>query len=80
MPVENSLAPEVVYTRAESMRRRRGQVLRRRDVHESREMKQIGLSVSANSELTGYGRKTVRKYLLYPEGVPSYGPRPPQLS
>jgi hypothetical protein len=38
-------------------------------------MKQMGLSVSAISELTGYDRKTVRKYLLNPEGVPDYGPR-----
>jgi len=35
-------------------------------------MKQMGLSVSAISELTGYSRKTVRKYLLNPEGVPDY--------
>ena len=34
-----------------------------------------GLSVRAISELTGYDRKTVRKYLLDPEGVPAYGSR-----
>ncbi len=38
------------------------------------------LSVSAISELTGYDRKTVRKYLLEPEGVPSYGARAPAPS
>ena len=36
-------------------------------------MKQSGLSVSAISEMTGYDRKTVRKYLLEPEAVPTYG-------
>ena len=40
-----------------------------------RQMKQMGRSVSAISELTGYDRKTVRKYLLHPEGVPDYGCR-----
>jgi transposase len=39
------------------------------------ELKQSGLSVTAISELTGYDRKTVRKYLVEPEGVPEYGPR-----
>jgi len=37
-------------------------------------MKPMGLGVSAIGELTGYDRKTVRKYWL-PEGVPDYGPR-----
>jgi transposase len=50
-------------------------VLRGKDVHELGEMKQMGLSVSDISEVTGYDRKTVRKYLLEPEGVPRYGPR-----
>jgi transposase len=44
-------------------------------VHELEEMKQMGLSVLAISEVTGYDRKTVWKYLLEPEGLPSYGPR-----
>jgi transposase len=39
------------------------------------EMKRAGLSIQAISELTGYDRKTVRKHLLKPETVPSYGPR-----
>jgi len=42
-------------------------------VHELEQMKQSGLSVSAISEMTGYDRKTVRKYLLEPEAVPTYG-------
>jgi len=55
-------------------------VLRGKDVHELGEIRQMGLSVSTISEMTGYDRKTVRKYLLNPEGVPSYGPRIPQPS
>jgi transposase len=35
-------------------------------------LKREGLSISAISELTGYDRKTVRKYLLDPDGVPGY--------
>lgn len=50
-------------------------MLRGKDVRELEEMKQMGLSVLAISEVTGYDRKTVRKYLLEPEGLPSYGPR-----
>ena len=46
-----------------------------KDVHELEEMKQMGLSVLAISEVTGYDRKTVRKYLFEPEALPSYGPR-----
>jgi transposase len=42
-------------------------------VHELEQMKQSGLSVSAISDMTGYDRKTVRKYLLGPEAVPTYG-------
>ena len=55
-------------------------MLRGKDVHELEEMKQMGLSVLAISEVTGYDRKTVRKYLLEPEGLPSYGPRVSQPS
>ncbi len=51
-------------------------MLRGKDVHDLEEMKQTGLSVSAISELTGYDRKTVRKYLLNPEGIPEYPARP----
>ena len=76
VPVENSPAPaRWCYTRIDSIRRRCGEVLRGKDVHEVEQMKQMGLSVSAISKLTGYDRKTVRKYLLNPEGVPDYGPR-----
>lgn len=39
------------------------------------ELKRQGLTISAISELTGTDRKTVRKYLVQPEGAPVYGPR-----
>ena len=38
------------------------------------EMKREGLSTQAISNLTGYDRRTVRKYLVNPE-MPDYGPR-----
>jgi transposase len=44
------------------------------------EMKREGLSIQAISALTGYDRKTVRKYLLYPEAVPRYPERPAAAS
>jgi len=44
-------------------------------VYEITELKREGLSIKAIGELLGYDRKTVRKYLLSPESVPSYGPR-----
>jgi hypothetical protein len=45
-------------------------------LHDIEELKRQGFSVLAISELTGYDRKTVRKYLLRPEGVPAYPERP----
>ena len=36
--------------------------------------KRLTLATQAISELTGYDRKTVRKYLLKSEPMPSYGP------
>ena len=50
-------------------------MLRGKDVQEFMEMKREGLSIQSISELTGYDRKTVRKYLLAPVAVPRYGPR-----
>lgn len=55
-------------------------MLRGRDVDEIEEMKQTGMSVSAISELTGYDRKTIRKYLLGSEAVPRYRERGEQPS
>lgn len=40
------------------------------------ELKRQGLSIQAISSVTGFDRKTVRKYLLDPEEIPEYGPRP----
>ena len=53
-------------------------MLRRRDVHDIEELKRQGLSIRAISRLTGYCRKTVRKYLIQPDIVPVYGPREKQ--
>ena len=49
-------------------------------MHDLEEMKQTGMSISAISELTGYDRKTVRKYLLNREALPMYPERPAQRS
>ena len=50
-------------------------MLRGRDVQDFEELKRQGLSIRAISRLTGYCRKTVRKYLIQPDTVPVYGPR-----
>jgi transposase len=44
-------------------------------VYEISELKREGLSVQAISELLGYDRKTIRKYLIQPDAVLEYGPR-----
>ena len=44
------------------------------------QLKREGLSILAISNLTGYDRKTIRKYLLTPEARPVYGPRPAPVS
>lgn len=49
-------------------------MFRGRDVEEISELKREGLSIVAISELTGYDRKTVRKYLIERTGRPVYGP------
>ena len=51
-------------------------MFRGKDVHEVEELKMQGFSLRAISDLTGYDRKTIRKYLISPEAVPVYGPRP----
>jgi transposase len=48
-------------------------------VDEIREMHRQGLSITDIAELTGFDRKTVRKWLIRP-GPPRYGPRPPRPS
>lgn len=55
-------------------------MLRGREVHDLEELKRQGLSVQAISNLTGFDRKTVRKYLIQPEAAPVYGPRALQPS
>jgi transposase len=49
-------------------------------VEEINQLKREGLSILAISNLTGYDRKTIRKYLLAPETRPTYGPRPAPAS
>jgi transposase len=44
-------------------------------VDEINEIKRSGMSIQAISELTGYDRKTIRKYLLKP-AAPGYRGRP----
>jgi transposase len=49
-------------------------------VSDIEELKRQGLSIQAISKITGFDRKTIRKYLLKPEGTPVYGPRPARPS
>lgn len=53
-------------------------MLRGKDVQEVEELKRQGLSIRAIGRLTGYDRKTIRKYLVQRESVPAYGPRAQQ--
>ena len=39
-------------------------------------MRREGLSITAIAELTGFDRKTIRKYLAHPDLEPRYMPRP----
>lgn len=55
-------------------------MLRGGEVHHIQELKRQGLSLSAIASLTGYDRKTIRKYLAPEEPVPIYGPRAPRES
>jgi len=48
-------------------------LLRGRDVQELNELQRQGMSIQAISKLTGWDRKTVRKYLLQPSALPEYG-------
>jgi len=49
-------------------------------VHDIERLKREGLSIKAISKLTGWDRKTIRKYLIKPEATPTYGPREPRPS
>jgi len=49
-------------------------------VEEIDRLKREGLSILAISNLTGYDRKTIRKYLAEPTATPAYEPRPAAAS
>src|SRR5579862_6404288 len=55
-------------------------MFRGKDVQEIEELKRQGLSVRGISKLTGYDRKTIRRYLGGGSGTPAYGPRPAAAS
>jgi transposase len=65
----------VVYTRLWNTEEGR-LLFRGKDVDEINQLKREGLSILAISELTGYDRKTIRKYLLKPTAQPVYAVRP----
>ena len=50
-------------------------MLRGGEVNEITELRRQGLSITQISTLTGFDRKTIRKYLTTPK-LPRYGPRP----
>ena len=50
-------------------------MLRGGDVNEIQELRRQGLSITQIGTLTGFDRKTIRKYLGHPQR-PCYGPRP----
>jgi hypothetical protein len=45
-------------------------------VQELKELQRQGMSIQAISELTGWDRKTIRKYVQAAGVAPEYGPRP----
>ncbi|MGB7729138.1 MAG: IS21 family transposase [Candidatus Acidiferrum sp.] len=49
-------------------------------MQELTELQRQGMSIQGISKLTGWDRKTVRKYLLQPNAMPEYGPRRRQAS
>src|SRR5580700_1488635 len=63
------------YTGAYSVRRRFRDLLRGRDVQELKELQRQGMSIQAISKLTGWDRKTIRKYMQTAGLAPEYGPR-----
>jgi hypothetical protein len=80
MPVENSPAPEEVVL-APTLEFRGGRTcFGEVKVEYINELKRGGLSIQAISNLTGYDRKTIRKYLLTPAARPEYASRQPAVS
>jgi transposase len=55
-------------------------LLRGREVQELKELQRQGMSIQGISKLTGWDRKTIRKYLQQPSALPEYGPRQAQAS
>lgn len=55
-------------------------MIRGGDVKEIEALKRQGVSLSGIAGLTGFDRKTVRKYLEQPEAAPIYGPRAARAS
>jgi transposase len=55
-------------------------LLRGREVQELKELQRQGMSIQGISKLTGWDRKTIRKYLQQPSALPEYGPRQAQES
>jgi transposase len=55
-------------------------MFRGKDVQEIKELRAQGLSLRVISDLTGYDRKTIRRYLIGGNEAPVYGPRPPSPS
>src|SRR5499425_1713826 len=68
------------YTGAYSAWRRFRDLLRGKDVQELKELQRQGMSIQAISKLTGWDRKTIRKYMQAAGVAPEYGPRSPQPS
>jgi transposase len=55
-------------------------LLRGKDVQELKELQRQGMSIQAISKLTGWDRKTIRKYMQAAGVAPEYGPRRAQPS
>lgn len=49
-------------------------------MNDIQELRRQGLSICAIAAMTGFDRKTVRRYLVHPEREPRYGPRPKRAS
>ena len=79
VPVEFSPPLDVVNRNSLRMEEVRD-LLRGKDVQELRELQRQGMSIQAISELTGWDRKTIRKYMQAAGVVPEYGPRAAQPS
>jgi len=75
MPFEFS-PPLDVVSRSPLQTEEVPRLVKGRDVQELKELQRQGMSIQAISELTGWDRKTIRKYVQAAGVVPEYGPRP----